>query len=235
MHPHRRRRVHAQRVAGAAQPPPRAWCHRTSAADRQRDVPSHRAEGARGRSHRRIHAGQPALREGRERLVERDGRADRTRDLSLQLHDRRRADDRSGQSGCQDRIDAEHDCRASSRCAARSPAFYDRASRSRTAISARTGISRRSLGSLRRLTVYMPPGLRPRSRQTRYPCSICFMAPTPTRTHGIGSAGSTRFSTTCSPPAKTKPFIVVMPFGYGVPPDAPAAPGREHGGSSARI
>ena len=73
-----------------------------------------------------------ALETDAQRTVEPDDRPDRAGDLSLQLHDRRRSHDRSGQSRLEDRLDVQH---AGER--ARSP-------------RRRAGVLRRPAGSARR-------------------------------------------------------------------------------------
>ena len=115
----------------------------------------------------------------------------------------------------------EHDCERARNPARDRPRSTTR-SRCRTARSARTGITRsRSTACGGSRCTRRPATTRIDRRDIR--CCICFTAPTPTRTRGIGSGAPISSSTTCSPPAKSQPFIVVMPFGYGVPPNGPQA------------
>ena len=85
----------------------------------------------------------------------------------------------------------------------------------------------RSLGTLRRLTVYTPPGYG-RDPQTRYP--VLYLL------HGANADETawTRFGRVnlildnLLAGGAARPFLVVMPFGYGVPPGSgpPPVPGR---------
>jgi enterochelin esterase-like enzyme len=82
----------------------------------------------------------------------------------------------------------------------------------------------KSTGSLRRLTVYTPPGYDANAK-TRYPVLYLF--------HGANAdeAAWTRLGhvnlilDNLLAAGKIKPFVVVMPFGYGVPPGS--GPGGE--------
>jgi enterochelin esterase-like enzyme len=79
-----------------------------------------------------------------------------------------------------------------------------------------------SLGTVRRLTVYTPPGY-DKNRSTRYPVLYLF--------HGANAdenawyrLGRANLILDNLLAARTiQPFIVVMPFGYGVPPGGPQA------------
>jgi enterochelin esterase-like enzyme len=83
----------------------------------------------------------------------------------------------------------------------------------------------RTLGSLRRLSVYVPPGY-DRDPSKRYP--VLYLL------HGanaddmawqrLGRVNAILDNLLAT--GKTLPFLVVMPFGYGVPPNQPAAPGE---------
>jgi enterochelin esterase-like enzyme len=82
----------------------------------------------------------------------------------------------------------------------------------------------KSLNALRRLTVYTPPGYA-KQAQTRFPVLYLF--------HGANADETawTRFGRVnlildnLLAAGKAKPFVVVMPFGYGVPPGTPRPAG----------
>lgn len=103
------------------------------------------------------------------------------------------------------------------------PAFYDGQPVPHGEIRTHWYASK-SLNALRRLTVYTPPGY-DRSLQTRYPVLYLF--------HGANADESawTRFGhvnlilDNLLAAGKAKPFLVVMPFGYGVPPGTAPPPG----------
>ncbi len=77
----------------------------------------------------------------------------------------------------------------------------------------------KSLNTLRRLTIYTPPGY-DADTKTRYPVLYLF--------HGANADENTWYRIgrvnlildNLLAAGKTKPFLVVMPFGYGVPPGA---------------
>jgi enterochelin esterase family protein len=83
----------------------------------------------------------------------------------------------------------------------------------------------KSLGTLRRLTIYVPPGY-DRSAGRRYPVLYLF--------HGANADETawTRFGRVnlildnLIADGRARPFLVAMPFGYGVSPTAPAAQGQ---------
>jgi len=83
----------------------------------------------------------------------------------------------------------------------------------------------KSLGTLRRLTVYLPPGY-DRATTSRYPVLYLF--------HGANADETawTRFGRVnlildnLLADGKATPFIVVMPFGYGVSPTTPGVQGQ---------
>jgi enterochelin esterase family protein len=83
----------------------------------------------------------------------------------------------------------------------------------------------KSLGTLRSLNVYVPPGY-DRNSAARLPVLYLF--------HGANADESawTRLGhvnlilDNLLAAGKIKPFLVVMPFGYGVPPGTPGAPGQ---------
>ncbi len=78
------------------------------------------------------------------------------------------------------------------------------------------------LGSLRRLTVYTPPRY-DRELQTRYPVVYLFHGANADETawYRLGRVNFILDNLLAS--GKIKPFIVVMPFGYGVAPGGPQA------------
>lgn len=80
----------------------------------------------------------------------------------------------------------------------------------------------KSLNSLRRLTVYTPPGY-DRGPQTRYPVVYLLHGANADDTawYRLGRVNFILDNLLAS--AKIKPFIVVMPFGYGVTPGGPQA------------
>jgi enterochelin esterase-like enzyme len=82
-----------------------------------------------------------------------------------------------------------------------------------------------SLNSLRRLTVYTPPGYE-RDVQTRYPVVYLFHGANADENawNQLGRMNLILDNLLAS--GHAKPFIVVMPFGYGVPPNAPAGQGQ---------
>ncbi|HEY1341973.1 MAG TPA: alpha/beta hydrolase-fold protein [Bryobacteraceae bacterium] len=102
-----------------------------------------------------------------------------------------------------------------------SPAFYDGRDVSHGEIRMHWYQSK-SLNALRRLTVYTPPGY-DAAAQTRYPVLYLF--------HGANAdeMAWTRFGRAnlvldnLLAAGKSKPFVVVMPFGYGVPPGTRAS------------
>jgi enterochelin esterase-like enzyme len=82
----------------------------------------------------------------------------------------------------------------------------------------------KSLGAVRRFTVYLPPGY-DRETHSRYPVLYLF--------HGANADETawTRFGRVnlildnLLAGGKAKPFLVVMPFGYGIPPGTPPPAG----------
>ena len=105
-----------------------------------------------------------------------------------------------------------------------SPAFYDGQAVPHGEIHTHWYQSA-SLKSLRRLTVYTPPGY-DRDAQRRYAVLYLF--------HGANADESAWYRLgrvnlildNLLAAGKIKPFLVVMPFGYGVPPGMPAGPGQ---------
>jgi enterochelin esterase-like enzyme len=96
------------------------------------------------------------------------------------------------------------------------PAFYDGHPVPHGEIRAHWYQSK-SLNSLRRLTVYTPPGYE-RDLQTRFPVVYLFHGANADENawHRLGRVNLILDNLLAA--GKTKPFIVVMPFGYGVPP-----------------
>jgi enterochelin esterase family protein len=78
----------------------------------------------------------------------------------------------------------------------------------------------KSLGTLRRLTVYTPPGYE-RHRWSRFPVLYLLHGANADEDawHRLGRANLVLDNLLAA--KKTKPFIVVMPFGYGVLPGTP--------------
>ena len=94
----------------------------------------------------------------------------RTRGVSLQLHNRRRPDDRSRQSAAEDRLDGRARLPACWKSRHPSPAFYDAKPVPHGEIRTHWYKSK-SLDSVRRLTVYTPPGY-DEDTSTRYPVRV---------------------------------------------------------------
>jgi enterochelin esterase-like enzyme len=82
-----------------------------------------------------------------------------------------------------------------------------------------------SLNSVRRLTVYTPPGYE-RDQPTRYPVLYLFHGANADENAWYRLGRVNLILDNLLAAGKAKPFIVVMPFGYGVPPGAPAGQGR---------
>jgi len=83
----------------------------------------------------------------------------------------------------------------------------------------------RSLKALRRLTVYTPPGY-DTATATRYPALYLFHGANADESawHRLGRVNLILDNLLAA--GTIKPFVVVMPFGYGVPPGAPSPAGR---------
>jgi enterochelin esterase-like enzyme len=75
----------------------------------------------------------------------------------------------------------------------------------------------KSLETLRRLTVYTPPGY-DANTQTRYPVLYLFHGANADETAWTRLGRVNLILDNLLAAGKTKPFLVVMPFGYGVPP-----------------
>jgi enterochelin esterase-like enzyme len=80
----------------------------------------------------------------------------------------------------------------------------------------------KSLGSLRRLTVYVPPGY-DRDVAARLPVLYLFHGANADETAWTRLGHVNLILDNLLAAGKMKPFIVVMPFGYGVMPGAPGA------------
>lgn len=83
----------------------------------------------------------------------------------------------------------------------------------------------KSLNSLRRLTVYTPPDYG-RDTRTRYPVLYLLHGANADETAWYRLGRVNLILDNLLAAGKIRPFLVVMPFGYGVPPGAAAAPGR---------
>jgi enterochelin esterase family protein len=82
----------------------------------------------------------------------------------------------------------------------------------------------KSLGALRRLTVYTPPGYDPGST-TRYPVLYLLHGANSDESCWRREGHANLILDNLLAAGKVKPFIIVMPFGYGVPPGS-MVPGR---------
>ena len=99
------------------------------------------------------------------------------------------------------------------------PAFYDGQPVPHGDVHAHWYHSK-SLGSLRQLTVYTPPGYE-REQQTRYPV-LYLLHGANADEHAWYRLGRVNLILdNLLGAARARPFIVVMPFGYGVRPGAP--------------
>lgn len=98
------------------------------------------------------------------------------------------------------------------------PAFYDVNSVLHGEIHTHWYKSK-SLGATRRLTVYTPPGFDP-SGKTRYPVLYLLHGANADETAWANLGRANFILDNLLAEKKIKPFIVVMPFGYGVPPDS---------------
>jgi enterochelin esterase-like enzyme len=104
------------------------------------------------------------------------------------------------------------------------PAFYDGQNAPHGEIRSHWYRSS-SLNSLRRLTVYTPPGYE-RDLQARYPVVYLFHGANADENAWYRLGRVNLILDNLLAAGKAKPFIVVMPFGYGVPPNAPSEPGQ---------
>jgi enterochelin esterase-like enzyme len=81
-----------------------------------------------------------------------------------------------------------------------------------------------SIGSLRRLTVYTPPDY-DRDRSVRYPVLYLFHGANADETAWTRLGHVNLILDNLLAAHKALPFLVAMPFGYGIPPGTPRAPG----------
>jgi enterochelin esterase-like enzyme len=104
------------------------------------------------------------------------------------------------------------------------PAFYDGQAVPHGEIRAHWYQSK-SLNTLRRLTVYTPPGYNEDSK-ARYPVLYLLHGANADETawHRLGRANLILDNLLAG--GRARPFLIVMPFGYGVPPGSPAAAGK---------
>jgi enterochelin esterase-like enzyme len=104
------------------------------------------------------------------------------------------------------------------------PAFYDAQPVTHGEIRTHWYESK-SLHATRRLTVYTPPGY-DRGAGARYPVLYLFHGANADETAWTRLGHVNLILDNLLAAGKAKPFLVVMPFGYGVPPGSgPAAPG----------
>ncbi len=104
------------------------------------------------------------------------------------------------------------------------PAFYDGQAVPHGEIRTHWYHSK-SLNTLRRLTVYTPPGY-DKDAKTRYPVLYLFHGANADETawHRLGRANLILDNLLAS--GRARPFLIVMPFGYGVSPGSPAPAGK---------
>jgi len=104
------------------------------------------------------------------------------------------------------------------------PAFYDGQPVPHGEIRTHWYLSK-SLGTLRRLTVYVPPGY-DRDAAARLPVLYLFHGANADETAWTRLGHVNLILDNLLAAGKIKPFLVVMPFGYGVPPGTSGAQGR---------
>jgi enterochelin esterase family protein len=102
-----------------------------------------------------------------------------------------------------------------------SPAFYDAQPVPHGEIRTHWYPSK-SLGATRRLTVYTPPGY-DTNRTARYPVLYLFHGANADENAWYRLGRANLILDNLLAAGSIKPFIVVMPFGYGVPPNGPQA------------
>ena len=102
-----------------------------------------------------------------------------------------------------------------------SPAFYDPRPVPHGEIRTHWYLSK-SLGTTRRLTVYTPPGY-DKNRSTRYPVLYLFHGANADENAWYRLGRANLILDNLLAAGTIHPFIVVMPFGYGVPPNGPQA------------
>jgi len=86
----------------------------------------------------------------------------------------------------------------------------------------------KSLGSIRRVTIYTPPGY-DASGKTKYPVLYLFHGANADETAWTRLGHVNLILDNLLAAGKMKPFVVVMPFGYPSPPSAPSAGGGGFG------
>jgi enterochelin esterase family protein len=90
----------------------------------------------------------------------------------------------------------------------------------------------KSLGSIRRMTIYVPPGY-DASGRTKYPVLYLFHGANADETAWTRLGHVNLILDNLLAAGKMKPFIAVMPFGYPSPPSAPVAPRAAAAGAAA--
>ena len=100
------------------------------------------------------------------------------------------------------------------------PAFYDAQPVAHGEIRTHWYESK-SLQTTRRLTIYTPPGY-DRSAASRYPVLYLFHGANADETAWTRLGHVNLILDNLLASGKTKPFLVVMPFGYGIPPGTPS-------------
>src|SRR5262245_19412655 len=103
-----------------------------------------------------------------------------------------------------------------------SPAFYDAQPVPHGEIRTHWYHSK-SLNTVRRLTVYTPPGYDKNPATARYPVLYLFHGANADENAWYRLGRANLILDNLLAAGKIQPFIVVMPFGYGVPPDQPQA------------
>jgi enterochelin esterase-like enzyme len=103
-----------------------------------------------------------------------------------------------------------------------SPAFYDGQDVPHGEIHTLWYHSK-ATGTMRRVTVYTPPGYE--GAQTRYPVLYLFHGANADETAWTRLGHANLILDNLLAAHKTKPFVVVMPFGYGIDPGTPARSG----------
>jgi len=103
------------------------------------------------------------------------------------------------------------------------PAFYDGKAVPHGVVHERWYQSR-SLGSLRRLLVYTPPDY-DRNRSSKYPALYLFHGANADENAWTRLGRANLILDNLLAAGKCKPLVVVMPFGYGVPPNQQATTG----------
>jgi enterochelin esterase-like enzyme len=104
------------------------------------------------------------------------------------------------------------------------PAFYDGQAVPHGDIRTRWYHSK-ALGTLRRLTVYTPPGY-DRETARRFPVLYLLHGANADENAWYRLGRANLILDNLLAAGRVKPFLIVMPFGYGVPPGAPSRPGE---------